>query len=141
MAKSTRARSSSRRSTAAASGRGGRTIFFPAKHKDLAEIITIRSPKEAREAVRKLAEWANDDVNRVRTAIRAATLAANRALVSTRRKVRPLSPEERKEMLEVASIYRSATKRLSKKLDTLERRAPTPAGSRRERLEAATPSA
>jgi hypothetical protein len=30
----------------------------------LAEIITIRSPEEAREAVRKLGEWADDDPNR-----------------------------------------------------------------------------
>ena len=114
-------------------GRGGKTIFFPPKHKDLAEIITIRSPQEAREAVRKLGEWADDDPNRVRTAIRSATLAANRALVSTRRKTRPLSREEMREMLQVAEIYRSYTKFLSKKLDQLKRRASAYPGSARER--------
>jgi len=58
----------------------------------------------------------------VRTAIRSATLAANRALVSTKRRTRPLSPEERKEMSQVAKIYRSYTRLLSKKLDELKRR-------------------
>ena len=95
----------------------------------LAEIITIRSPQEAREAVRKLGEWADDDPNRVRTAIRSATLAANRALVSTRRKTRPLSREEMREMLQVAEIYRSYVRVLSKKLDELKRRASTYSGS------------
>jgi len=126
------ARSSTSRS------QSGRTIFFPARHKELAEIITIRSPKEAREAVRKLAEWADDDVGRVRTAIRAATLAANRALVSTRRKTRPLSPQERKEMLQVAEIYRRQTRRLSEKLEKLEAR---PARRSRRAHRAEQPSA
>jgi hypothetical protein len=121
-------------------GRGGKTIFFPPKHKDLAEIITIRSPQEAREAVRKLGEWADDDPNRVRTAIRSATLAANRALVSTRRKTRPLSREEMREMLQVAEIYRSYTKFLSKKLDQLNRQASAYPGSARERSGVRYPS-
>jgi hypothetical protein len=121
-------------------GRGGKTIFFPPKHKALAEIITIRSPQEAREAVRKLGEWADDDPNRVRTAIRSATLAANRALVSTRRKTRPLSREEMREMLQVAEIYRSYTKFLSKKLDQLKRRASAYPGSARERSGVRYPS-
>jgi mevalonate kinase len=114
-------------------GRGGRTIFFPPRHKALAEIITIRSPEEAKEAVRKLGEWADDDPDRVRTAIRSATLAANRALVSTKRKTRPLSREEMKEMLQVAEIYRSYTRLLSKKLDELKRRASAYPGSGRDR--------
>ena len=121
-------------------GRGGKTIFFPPKHKALAEIITIRSPQEAREAVRKLGEWADDDPNRVRTAIRSATLAANRALVSTRRKTRPLSREEMREMLQVAEIYRSYTKFLSKKLDQLNRQASAYPGSARERSGVRYPS-
>jgi len=128
-----RDRAAQRAGAAARPGRGGRTIFFPPKHKELAEIITIRSPEEAREAVRKLGEWADDDPNRVRTAIRSATLAANRALVSTKRKTRPLSPEEKKEMLQVAEIYRSYTRVLSKKLQQLKRRASTDSGSGRDR--------
>jgi hypothetical protein len=125
-----RDRAARRAGAAARPGRRGRTIFFPAKHKTLAEIITIRSPEEAREAVRKLGEWADDDPDRVRTAIRSATLAANRALVSTRRRTRPLSPQERKEMLQVAEVYRSYTRQLSKKLDQLKRREPRDSGSR-----------
>jgi len=125
LARSSSSKSAGRRSGATAQpGRSGRTIFFPARHKQLARIITIRSPQEARESVRKLDEWADDEADRVRTAIRAATLAANRALVSTRRKTRPLSPQERKEMLQVAEIYRSHTRRLSKKLEDLEQSSP-----------------
>ena len=135
-----RARSDSRTGAGARPGRGGRTIFFPPKHKALAEIITIRSPEEAREAVRKLGEWADDDPNRVRTAIRSATLAANRALVSTRRKTRPLSREEMREMLQVAEIYRSYTRFLSKKLEQLKRRASTSPGSGRDRSGVRYPS-
>jgi hypothetical protein len=125
---------------AGGAARPGRTIFFPPKHKALAEIITIRSPEEAREAVRKLGEWADDDPDRVRTAIRSATLAANRALVSTRRRTRPLSPEEKKEMLQVAEVYRGYTRLLSKKLDQLKRRASTGSGSDRRRPGAYRPS-
>jgi hypothetical protein len=106
----------------------------------LADIITIRSPEEAREAVRKLGEWADDDPNRVRTAIRSATLAANRALVSTKRKTRPLSPKEKKEMLQVAEIYRGYTRVLSKKLEQLKRRASGDSRSGRARSGTRHPS-
>src|SRR6202171_3787918 len=128
-----RGRVAQRAGAAARPGRGGRTIFFPPKHKTLAEIITIRSPEEAREAVRKLGEWADDDPVRVRTAIRSATLAANRALVSTKRRTRPLSREEMKEMLQVADIYRSYTRQLSKRLDQLKREASRSSGNGRDR--------
>jgi hypothetical protein len=121
-------------------GRRGRTMFFPPKHKALADIITIRSPEEAKEAVRKLGEWADDDPDRVRTAIRSATLAANRAMVSTKRRTRPLSREEMKEMLQVAEIYRSYVRVLSKKLDELKRRASTYSGSVRSRARTHYPS-
>jgi hypothetical protein len=135
-----RDRAAQRAGAATRPGRGGRTIFFPPRHKALAEIITIRSPEEAREAVRRLGEWADDDPNRVRTAIRSATLAANRALASTKRKIRPLTPEERKEMVQVAEIYRSYTTLLSKKLDELKRRAPADSGPRRDRRRTRYPS-
>lgn len=121
-------------------GPGGRTIFFPPKDKTLADIITIRSPEEAREAIRKLQQWADDNPDRVRKAIRSATLAANRAEVSTRRKTRPLSQRERKEMLEVAQLYRSAVETLSGKLDELKRRARTAAGAARRRPAPRPPS-
>jgi polyhydroxyalkanoate synthesis regulator phasin len=115
-------------------------MFFPPKHKALADIITIRSPEEAKEAVQKLGEWADDDPDRVRTAIRSATLAANRAMVSTKRRTRPLSREEMKEMLQVAEIYRSYVRVLSKKLDELKRRASTYSGSGRSRARTHYPS-
>jgi hypothetical protein len=112
-------------------GPRGRTIFFPPKDKTLADIITIRSPEGAKESVRQLDEWADDNPDRVRKAIRSATLAANRAEASTKRKTRPLSPKEREEMLQVAQIYRGFVRTLSEKLDELKREAPRYAGERR----------
>jgi hypothetical protein len=74
--------------------------------------------------VRQLAQWADDDPGRVRRAIRSATLAANRALASTKRKTRPLSPKEVNEMVRVAEIYRKAAHALSAKLARLKPRGP-----------------
>jgi hypothetical protein len=122
-----RARPRSQSKTTRALGPRGKTMFFPPKNPTLAEIISIRSPAEARASIRKLDSWADDDVERLRKAIRSATLAANRAEVSTRRKVRPLSPKEKTEMLRVAETYRRGVKILSRRLATRE------SGGRRQR--------
>ena len=94
-----------------------KTMFVPAKNPQLAEIISIRSPAEARSSVRKLGPWADTDPARLRKAIRSATLAANRAEVSKKRKARPLGAKEMREMSEVAKVYRGAAKKLSVRLE------------------------
>ena len=113
----TRGSTARRRTPSSRAGaRRGKTIFFPPKSKTWADIITIRSPTEARESVRRLRAWAGGDAVRLRKAIRSATLAANRALVSKRRRQRPLGPDERKQMTRVAEIYRRAAHGLSPRL-------------------------
>jgi len=78
-------------------------MFDPPKHKWLAKIIRIDSPKAARKAVQELKNKMN---NRNRGLIvRAANLAANRAKAMLKRK--NLSRKERKELREVEKIYRT----------------------------------
>ncbi len=101
----------------------GKTIFFQPTHQTLADIIDISSPVCARLAIKKLDRWAGDDVARIPKAIRAATLAANRAELATKRKRRPLGPEDRLHMVQVERMYRGVLRMLSKRLDELKKRA------------------
>jgi len=84
----------------------GQTLFFPAKHKWLADIISLRTPEEAREAVRKLKKIFNESGHSKRVLIlRAVVLAANRAEAA--RKKKNLSAKEKKEFREIEKIYRN----------------------------------
>jgi hypothetical protein len=85
----------------------------------LSDVISIRSAEEARHSVSVLTEWADNDEGRLRRAIRAATGAANRAQALTKRRTRPLSEKEKKEMIRVAQTYRSCAERASQKLARL----------------------
>jgi hypothetical protein len=89
-----------------------KTIFFPPKSKSLAKIITIKSPKGAREASRKLVARFRRLKTRPakRRTKRAVVLAANRAAASRKRK--NLSAKERKQMLKVERIYRVAASKM-----------------------------
>jgi hypothetical protein len=86
-----------------------KTMFGKAKHKYLADIISIRSLPEAQVSVQKLEqEFATADSQEKRLAIiRAAGLAGNRALASAKR--RRVSRRERAELRQVADIYGQAT--------------------------------
>jgi len=85
------------------------TIFFPAKHKDIAEHISLRTPAEARKSVRWLErEWRKADRRRKRILLWSAVLAMNRAKVLARakRKKRKISEKEKKEFRQIAKIYK-----------------------------------
>jgi hypothetical protein len=77
--------------------RAGRTIFFPPRHRKLAEIISIESPAAFRESIRKLKKMGIGAREK-----RALVLAQNRARAMLRR--RNLSEKERRELEEIARI-------------------------------------
>ena len=88
------------------------TMFSPAKHKYLRDIISIRNPESATGSVRELNRefyQSKTKAKRLRIA-RSAQLASNRALASAKRK--SVSPRERTEMRKVAKIYRDSAERM-----------------------------
>ena len=99
-----------------AKGRKSSGLFKPPKHRWLAELITFEDPKKARESAGKLVRGlkrgrvGRRKIGRKRalTTARALSYAANRAEASAKR--RNLSAEERKELKEIARIYRDASK-------------------------------
>lgn len=92
----------------------GSGLFKPPRHKDIAEIVSFKNPREAREAASRLVNalergrLGKKKVGKKRalTIARALTYAANRAEASAKR--RNLSPKERRELKEIAEIYRDA---------------------------------
>jgi hypothetical protein len=82
-----------------------KTIFFGAKHRRLADIISIESPAAFRRSIRELAAGGLD--RREKSAL---VLARTRAKVMLRKK--DLSEKERKQLREIASTpLPSVTKR------------------------------
>ena len=93
-----------------------KTMFYePPRHPSLAAVVSIRSPAEARAAARVLLRMAEEARTRKRkvTIKRAMVLAANRAEAAAKK--RSLSRKEKRELREVAMIYRRAYRRV--KLD------------------------
>lgn len=91
-----------------------KTMFVKAKSKYLADMISLRNPASARGSVRELTlvfNAAETKPKRLRIA-RAAQLAANRALATTKRK--NLSRKERAEFWEIRVIYTNAAHRFFK---------------------------
>ena len=84
----------------------GATLFFPARHKWLEEIVCMETPECARESVKKLREEFEKSKTRARKRkiYRAADLAAKRAKATLNRE--KLSAKEREEFREIAKIYR-----------------------------------
>jgi len=83
-----------------------KTMFGPAKHKYLSELISLKNPIAAYASVKELRyefNKAKSDEKKVRIA-RATMLAANRAEASAKRK--NLSSREKSELLDVSDIYR-----------------------------------
>lgn len=87
-------------------------MFGPLKSKQLAGIVTITSPSAARKAAQKLADLFRHARTRPKKVHikRSAVLAANRAGASAKR--RGVSAKERKELKQVAGIYRRAADRM-----------------------------
>ena len=85
----TRAATSTRR-------RRGKTIFFPPKHRKLADIISIESPAVFRESIRTLKKMGIGAREK-----RALVLAQNRARTMLKKK--SLSEKERKELQAVVN--------------------------------------
>lgn len=88
----------------------GKGLFKPPKHKYLARVITFKDPKSARKAAKTLVNETRKVKRRDAARRRAQALqyAANRARASAKR--RNLSPEERRELREIAEIYDEAAK-------------------------------
>jgi hypothetical protein len=97
------------RTTRSTSRRGRRkTIFFPPRHKKLADIISIESPAAFRQSIRRLQRRGLDATEK-----RALVLAQNRAKAMLKK--RTLSAKERRDLETIARIplppvTKSATK-------------------------------
>jgi hypothetical protein len=91
------------------------TLFFPPKHKWLADIISLKDPQSARESVRILKqEFEKSGRARRRTILRAANLAANRAAAFLNKK--NISAKEKQEFREIEKIYRRFVEWASRRL-------------------------
>jgi hypothetical protein len=91
---------------------GGRTIFFPPTYQKYADIISIRSPEEARFAARTMLEEFNKAKTRAkkRRLKSMVVLAANRAKVM--RKKEDLSRKEKAELVAIERIYRRTAEQM-----------------------------
>ena len=90
------------------------TVFFPARHKWLADIIKLDTPSNARRAAEKLEREFNKSTrSRKLLILRAVNLAAIRARIGSRNK--RLSEKERREYRVIHGIYRRLYEKLSKK--------------------------
>ena len=85
-----------------------KTMFNPAKDKELADIVTFSSIAGAKAAAAELKKRFNatDDCPRKLHIYRAVIQAANRAVAGTKRKLRPVSGEVKTKWLGVAKVYR-----------------------------------
>jgi hypothetical protein len=85
------------RTTRRASRGRRRTIFFPPRHKKLADVISIESPAAFRESIRRLRHMGIGATEK-----RALVLAQNRAKAMLKK--RSLSPKERRELETIARM-------------------------------------
>lgn len=104
MAKKRKSRSKSRKSRKSK----GSGLFKPPRWKYLADIITFESPSKARKSAKEVLKDIKKSKRRdkVLREARALQYAANRARAAAKRK--NLSPEERRELKEIAEIYEDA---------------------------------
>jgi hypothetical protein len=93
--------------------RSRKGIFFPAKHKELADIITIKSVHGARRAVRKIKSLLRKRKYSLKQLRASLILAGVRAKVIA--KTRARDPAVKRRLLQVAKIYLSEAKKLGKK--------------------------
>ena len=92
-----RTRATRTRRTSGTQRARGKTIFFPPRHRKLAEIISIESPTAFRESIRKLKQMGIGAREK-----RALVLAQNRAKAMLKKT--NLSAKERREMQAIASM-------------------------------------
>lgn len=93
--------------------KSGQTIFFKPKYRYLADIVSLRSPAEARASVQLLSEQFQEATpHKQRRIIRATQLAANRAKAIRNRKT--LSAKEKAEFRQIEQIYERAQRQFSK---------------------------
>lgn len=98
----------------------GKGLFKPPRHKWIAEIVTFESPAKAREAARKLVTYVKQGKKgklkigqkRALTILRALNYAANRAEAAAKNP--NLKPDTRKELQQIAKIYRKAAEKVSR---------------------------
>ena len=90
------------------------TVFFPSKHKWLADIVRLDTPSNARKAAERLEREFNKSTrSRKLLILRAINLAAIRARIGSQNK--RLSEKERREYKVIHGIYRRLYEKLSKK--------------------------
>jgi hypothetical protein len=97
------------------------TMFYdtPASQ-ELAQIITIRSPREAAEAIKTITQMHAQSSQQEQIHIeRAATLASNRTAAFVHSP--EISPKEKKEMKLVSKRYRAAARKMRKERIEYER--------------------
>ena len=87
-------------------------LFVPMKHKYLADMISLKTPKEAAESCKKLLQEFRDAMTRPKRLriARATQLAANRAKVMARRTT--ISPAERNEFRKIHILYKALATKL-----------------------------
>lgn len=92
-----------------------KTMFGEPKYAYLAEIISLRNPKEASGSVKKLLKEFEQSVSmdKMVRIYRAAVLASNRAKAQMAR--RGISRKERSEFYEISEIYQKAADKMRKK--------------------------
>lgn len=90
----------------------GKTLFFPAKSKKFAKIISVESPAKALISVKILErEYKNSKTRANKIKIKQRTvLAANRANATLKRT--DLTLKERSEFIQIERIYRESAKRM-----------------------------
>ena len=90
-------------------------LFKPAKHKDLARIVTFESVSAARRAAEKLKKMFEEAESRERklTILRATQYAANRAKAGAKNP--KFSLTTRRKWLEIAKVYEDAAEWMIRK--------------------------
>lgn len=92
-----------------------RGIFYePPYYQKYSEIVRMDTPTNARKSAKTLVEEAKEAKrpSKVRRIIRVLNLAANRAKVALKRK--NLSAKEKRELREIAGIYRRAMEKVQR---------------------------
>jgi hypothetical protein len=92
-------------------------MFFPAKHKQLAAMISISSVESAGEGMAKIDNWIREAKTtkmtdkRLSLAVKSCVLAANRARAMIKKT--NISPEKKKDLRDVANQWVAFSKNLS----------------------------
>ena len=98
-----------------------RGLFKPARHKDLARIVTFRSVTEAQQATKKLRiMFKKAGCERKLTILKATQYAANRAKAGAKNP--KFRPETKRKWRKISKIYEDASEWMEKHYDVCRRR-------------------